>query len=566
MELIKILKKEKFILLLIAAVCSFFFFYKLGSYKLIDVDEPRYAEAAREMLASGNWLTPYFNYELRFDKPIFFYWLIALSYLIFGITEFAARFPSAVLATATVFFTYYFGRTTISKSFGLISALILASSLEFIAIGRMSITDMTLSFFIVASIYSGFLASFTENKNKKYWWWLFYFFSGLAVLTKGPVGLVLPVAVVGFYLIFTGKVKESLKPVFTLPGALIFSATVIPWYYLIIQEHGKLFIDYFFIRHNLERFASSGFGQHHQPFYFYFIVILAGFFPWTIFFISSLIKYLPKLFKSFWEKKSRLLKLDFALFKEADNRLKVILFSVIWFLVIFIFFSSSKAKLLTYILSLFPAIALLTGNLWHEFINNNENNKSIKISARIFAGICLIAALFLIFEFNLILPKEVKLDFNYINYALILILLVFPALLLVFLSKNRKIEAFASYILLMIGITLVALFSILPIVYNSGQKDLIDYVKFAQNVELSDKKLLTYGLVKPSVVFYSQKKVPYISDNDYSELSKNLNSKNSLFIIVRNSNLSDISGKIKFYLVKKGKKYSLISNQNLKIE
>ena len=136
----EILKKEWIVPFLLIFVCSLFYLLKLGSYRLIDVDEPRYAEAAKEILNLHNWITPHFNYELRFDKPIFFYWLIAFSYLTFGITEFAARFPSAILAILLVLFTYLFGRKTISKSYGLISALILATSIEFIAIARMSIT------------------------------------------------------------------------------------------------------------------------------------------------------------------------------------------------------------------------------------------------------------------------------------------------------------------------------------------------------------------------------------------------------------------------------------------
>ncbi|MCK7521177.1 MAG: glycosyltransferase family 39 protein [Ignavibacteriales bacterium] len=255
----------------------FFFFFNLGGYKLIDVDEPRYAEAAREMIESRDWITPYFNYELRFDKPVFFYWLIALSYLAFGVTEFAARFPSALLASGLVFLTYYFGRTTISKAFGLISSLILVTSLEFIAMARMSITDMTLAFFICASIFAAMLAIFAKDSSKKYWWWLAYLASGLAVLTKGPVGFVLPAAIIGLNLILTGKLKESLNPKFIIPGFAIFALAVIPWYWAIISIHGNAFVEYFFIKHNVARFADSGFKQHAQPFYFYFIVLFAGF-------------------------------------------------------------------------------------------------------------------------------------------------------------------------------------------------------------------------------------------------------------------------------------------------
>src|SRR5262249_51728924 len=101
--------------LLLLVFAFIMFFYRLGSYPLFDLDEPRYAEAAREMLENGNWITPHFNYELRFDKPVFFYWLVALAYQMFGLSEFSARFFSAVMATLSVLALYWFGKKLISK-------------------------------------------------------------------------------------------------------------------------------------------------------------------------------------------------------------------------------------------------------------------------------------------------------------------------------------------------------------------------------------------------------------------------------------------------------------------
>jgi len=115
--------------LILLVLMGIVFFYKLGSYPLFDLDEPRYAEAAREMMERSNWITPYFNYEVRFDKPVFFYWLIALAYQWFGLSEFSARFFSAVTASGTVLMIYGFGRYWISRNYGLFSALILTTSM-----------------------------------------------------------------------------------------------------------------------------------------------------------------------------------------------------------------------------------------------------------------------------------------------------------------------------------------------------------------------------------------------------------------------------------------------------
>jgi len=550
-------RKEFYFILLLSLVCSFFFFFKLGSYKLIDVDEPRYAEAAREMIESLNWITPYFNYELRFDKPIFFYWLISASYLIFGVSEFAARLPSAILSTALVFFTYYFGRTFISKELGLISGLILATSLEFIAIGRMSITDMALTFFICASIFSGILGSRAEAKNKKIWWWLAYLFAGIAVLTKGPVGVVLPAFILGLYLILAGKLKESFKLSYIIPGFLIFFTAVIPWYWAIISEHGNNFINAFFLKHNLARFASSKFGQHHQPFYYYFIVVIAGFFPWTVYFITSLIKYIVEIAAKIKLSANR--KFDLAYFKDSDNKTLFLLASIIWFLGVFVFYSASRAKLVTYILPLFPPMALLTGNLWHEYISEGKNKKIITVSSIILAVICLIMSFVAFFGFNYLLPRDEKLEFVYINFVLTAVFIIIPVFMLLLLKKNNRIGVFSVKIVLMFAVALTALYNILPIVYKAGQADLIEYIAYSK---LHNGKLLTYDLMKPSIVFYSKTKIINISDPN--GLKNIISTTEPVFIIVKKSRIGGIPENIRYNIVKKGVRYCLITNMTIR--
>ncbi|EKE02968.1 MAG: hypothetical protein ACD_20C00301G0014 [uncultured bacterium] len=557
----KIFKKESTLILLLLMACSLLFFFKLGSYKLIDVDEPRYAEAAREMLESSDWITPYFNYELRFDKPIFFYWLVMISFLFFGITEFAARFPSAIMATALVFFTYYFGKTMISRSFGLISSLILASSLEFIAMSRMSITDMTLTFLVCATTYSGLLAMHSENSSKKYWWWFAYLFSGIAILTKGPIGFILPAIILGLFAILTGKLKESFNPKFFIPGFLILIYTATPWYYAIIQEHGSAFIDYFFIKHNISRFSGE-FVQHQQPFYFYFIVVLAGFFPWSIYFVAGFIKTIKDLYNHISNPQIKLKKLNFSLFENTGNKTKLILASTIWFLSVLILFSISKAKLITYILPLFPAMALLTGNIWHEFIERMKNAKLINISARILAIICIIAGIIGAFGLNLVLPRDEKLAINSFNPELLIIFCVIPAFLLFYLHKNQRIKAFIVTIIFMSSITLAAINNVIPIVYNSGQKDLIDYITLSKNNSLFNDKLVAYNLTKPSLVFYSQSKIDEILTPQ--DLSKRLSQQEPVLVVVKNKRFYEIESVKNYHIIKKGVKYTLISNINFK--
>lgn len=563
------LKKENILFLTVIILCGFFFFFKLGSYHLIDVDEPRYAEAAREMLTSGNWITPYFNYELRFDKPVFFYWLIALSYIFFGVTEFAARFPSALLATITVLFTFFYGKTVISKTFGFISSAVLITMLEFIALSRMSITDMTLSSFICATIFCGVLADYfsrkqPETRKSLILWLCAYIFSALAVLTKGPVGFVLPALIFGFYFLFTGRLKENLKLIYVLPGLVIFSLIAVPWYYLMIKIHGDSFINYFFLKHNLARFASSGFHQHRQPFYFYLPVVLIGIFPWTAYFVASLVNSVKKIFNFIKEKPFiQAGKPNFAVFKNADEKTKVILLNLIWFLIILVFFSSSLAKLVTYILPLFPPCALLTGLYFYEFYSEDKNKRGIIISSAVFLLLCSILSSVLIFSFNSILPRDEKLVFSISNYLPAAVLLVSSALTLLFLLKSRKLLTFASNIVLMFLISIMAITTVLPAVYNSGQKDLIEFIGIYKDSGIKNSKLYTYSLVKPSIVFYARERIPWIKNHDFSKLSQTLSGKPPVFLIVKNKDIANIPKNIKYNLIKKGVRYSFVSNQKI---
>ncbi|MGD9581271.1 MAG: ArnT family glycosyltransferase [Vampirovibrionia bacterium] len=229
----KLNKKDVFYLATIIVLSIVLFIFKLWGFSLFDVDEPRYAEAAREMIESNNWITPYFNYVVRFDKPVLFYWLIAFSYKIFGVSEFAARLPSAIMAFLIVLSVYFFGRKHISRKFGFISSLILLTSLQFIGLARMSITDMTLSAFICFMLLSGFTASKEIGLKRTLWWYAFYIFMGLGTLTKGPVVPALAVIVLWPYFILTGQFMEVFRTCRLYTGILIYLLIAAPWYILV---------------------------------------------------------------------------------------------------------------------------------------------------------------------------------------------------------------------------------------------------------------------------------------------------------------------------------------------
>jgi 4-amino-4-deoxy-L-arabinose transferase-like glycosyltransferase len=561
----KSFKKPIYILIL---VCLTLFFYKIGSYKLIDVDEPRYAEAAREMLVSHNWITPYFNYVIRLDKPVFFYWLIAIAYKIFGVNEFAARFPSALLASSSVMFLYYFASKTISKNVGFLSALILASSIQFIALARLSITDMSLSFFIVATIMSGYLGSVGDDKKRKYWWWLAYFLSALAVLTKGPVGFVLPAAIMGLYFLLVGQLKENLKLKYILPGILIFLATIVPWYYLVIKIHGKYFIEYFLLKNNLQRFSGANFTEHSQPFYFYIYVILIGFIPWSLSFVPAITKYMKELSGNFKTGiKNAFLSDKIALFKNADARTKILLYAAVWFFTVLVFFSISSAKLITYVLPLFPAMAIFAGIFWDEYIYENKNNKSTTIPFLIFNSILLLVGIIFLLGSEMIFKKTSLIlpfvDMNICNIYAAITFVIVPIISIICIKKSYKKLLFISLLTLMSCLIMTAVNVVLPIVYNNGQVDLIDYIEFSKSKNIPIKNLIVFGMEKPSMVFYSGEKVTFTGD-DFDNIKFYMNKKEPYLMIIRNRYMQNIPTNIKYYVINKGVRYSLLSNKEIK--
>jgi 4-amino-4-deoxy-L-arabinose transferase-like glycosyltransferase len=329
----------------LAALCALVFFYGLGSLPFLGPDEPRYAQVAREMYDSGDWITPRLAGIHWFEKPALTYWLAALGYTLFGVSEFAARVGIALLSSAGVFLLYVFGRRLHSAQFGYLSAAALATCGLWIGFARGATFDLPLSVCLEAALLCFFLwerqADRTKGSNAL--WWLFCLALGGAVLAKGLVGIVLPAAIIGLYLLLARRLLIVLQPRLLFFGVLFFLATAALWYGPMLWRHGQEFIDEFFIAHHFQRYTSNKF-KHPQPFYFFFVVVLAGSFPWTPLWLLNL--------GHTWREWRSLLK---------DDTQRLRLFLWLWVLVPLAFFSFSGSKLPGYILPVFPALALLIG-------------------------------------------------------------------------------------------------------------------------------------------------------------------------------------------------------------
>jgi len=322
-------------------LCGIVFFYGLGSLPFIGPDEPRYAEVAREMYRSGDWITPRLGGIHWFEKPALTYWLSAIGYKLFGESEFAARFGIAIFASLGVLLVYVFGQRIRSARYGYLSAAVLATCGLWPGFARGATFDLPLSVAMELALLSFFQWERSEEKDgKNRWWWVFCFALGLAVLAKGLVGIVLPAGIIFLYLLLTGRLKAILKPKLLLMGLLLFLATASVWYAPVIARHGREFINEFFIGHHFQRYLSNKY-KHPQPFYFFPLVVLAGSFPWNFYLLSSAWRALKE--------RGRFL----------QDRLRVFLW--LWTLVPILFFSFSGSKLPGYILPVFPAVAMLIG-------------------------------------------------------------------------------------------------------------------------------------------------------------------------------------------------------------
>ncbi|HEY5543974.1 MAG TPA: phospholipid carrier-dependent glycosyltransferase [Candidatus Binatia bacterium] len=311
-------------------------FYQLGAAALFEPDEGRNAEKAREILVLDDWVTPHENFHSVLDKPIFFYWLIALAYSLFGVSEWAARLPSALAALACIALVYRFAQLRWGRWAALWSALILVTSFQFFVLARVVILDMTLTFFLTLALCSFYEAAHTESaKRRRIASIAMYLALAGATLIKGLIGVAVPGMVIFAYLLVR-KQWAVLRRIDLIPGAVLFLAIVLPWY-LIAEARNPGYLYYYFWEEHFGRFATTGFDRA-QPWYYFIGVGSIGFFPWSL--------LLPLAVNNTWQQK-------------LDNKT---LYLILWIILPFLFFSVSKSKLPHYILPIFPPLAMLAAS------------------------------------------------------------------------------------------------------------------------------------------------------------------------------------------------------------
>ena len=510
------------------------FFWNLGNTGLIDETEPLFAEAARQMTVTGDWITPYFNGETRFDKPPGIYWLMAIAYRLVGVNEWAVRLPSAIAAIALVSFGFYtlysYGHYSLGDRGAKIvkkmpvarflvpwiGAATMAFNPETITWGRIGVSDMLLTGFMCSALLAFFLgyAGQTKNSSSKQWYLAFYVFSAFAVLAKGPVGIVLPVLIIGSFLLYVGKLREVWQEIRPILGGLIFIEITLPWYVLVTARNGKAYVESFFGYHNFERFTSVV-NHHAGPWYFYFLVVLVGFAPWSIYLPVAIAK------TQFWQRRY---------WSRQPRRCHLGLFALFWFSCIFIFFTIAATKLISYVLPLMPAAAILTALFWGGLIiSNNERLAEFeKVETRgktadlffYFSGIfnaifLLVLALAILISFQWLdgdpampnFPEAIQESGLLISGSLILLT---TALLLVLMVVKRRISGIL--IVNFIGLVAFFMFAIMPTLFlvdSQRQLPLRELAETIVRVRQPGEEVVMIGFEKPSLVFYTQNRVNF---------------------------------------------------------
>src|SRR5512135_743166 len=223
---------------IIIAAALFLSLFRLGAPKLFDVDEAVFSEATREMVISQDWITPTYNGENRYDKPILFYWLMAASYRVFGINEFGARFPSALAAILMIYFIFLLTKRFSGWEAAHYAALSGALSVYYLVYSRAAVTDMTLTLTISLSLFSFYMTTAEGTARSPVYLYGFYLFSALAFLTKGLIGIIFPFGIAIVYSAVTGGLR-SIRRVFSLKGILLFTAVAAPWYLAEVTINGR---------------------------------------------------------------------------------------------------------------------------------------------------------------------------------------------------------------------------------------------------------------------------------------------------------------------------------------
>jgi 4-amino-4-deoxy-L-arabinose transferase-like glycosyltransferase len=477
--------------LLLLALALLCFLPGLGSFGILDPSDGYYSEGAREMVESGDFLTPHLNYVPWFDKPILTYWLIAAAYKIIGVSEFAARLPSALCASGLVAILYVFGRQFLRRRAALFSSLILLSSPMWLIVGHLSMTDMPLCFFTWLSLGSFFLSIASPLQ-----WFVYlgYLSLALAVLCKGPLAIILVSMNLIGYMSITLRSKDDwmriVRRLRLLPGlALAFCATI-PWYAAEISTTHGAFFQEFFVNQNLNR--ALGVVDHRASAFYYLPVLLGGFFPWIIVALALAAMVFRSIRRFF--QKPRL--------APASSRL--LCFSSVTALITLAFFSILPTKLATYVLPVFPALSLMVAISLDRLLVLGKTSR-LRWTGPVLSVIVFVTLTTLVFLHVTSRSLVVPLSFLLVCSIYCLAFLFYAFML----WKQKYNQAVRSLLVSSVFCTSVLVMLGLQIAYDLKDKDFHALLLRTQSIGTAP---LLVGRRNPSAMFYLHKRVKFFPE------------------------------------------------------
>lgn len=353
---------------LFVSAILFLFFFHAGQIPLWSSDEGRFGEIAREMWKSKNFVIPTFNYVIYLEKPILAPLLTSFAYGVFGVNAFGTRLFPILSALLGILMTFLFTKKLFNLQIASAAATVLATTFGYVLVGRFAVIDMIMTLLLTGCLFS-FLSAYLLKQARYYL--IAYVFMGLAFLTKGLFGIVVPGLIYFAFLLWQKDLKEITKMRLGW-GVLIIAAVILPWVIAISLKKSD-FLRVFFWEQQFQRFLTGSFGRK-RPFWFFVPILFATAFPWSLFLPSAAVNGL----------------------KKANPYHIAARFLFCWIAVIFVFFSIPKSKLPYYLLPLSPAVAVLIGGLFsvwgNRFSPSEKERKIIEIILKILIIVFFVAA------------------------------------------------------------------------------------------------------------------------------------------------------------------------------
>jgi 4-amino-4-deoxy-L-arabinose transferase-like glycosyltransferase len=524
------MKSDRKLLTILIVLAIGLFFFKLGSFSLYDAAETTYGEFIKQIRITGDWVTLHYNGAIIFDKPPLYYWLANICTYILGFNEWAVRLPAAFFGVLTVVMTFLLGKEFYGKKVGFLSAIIVMTAFQFLIQSRIAEIDILLVFFMLSSIYC-----FWKGKYP-----LMYLWMALGMLVKGIIAIALPGFAIFLFLFITNVAQtfrsatiisraEALRYIFIkkitemqiIPGILIVLLIGGPWYIAEWMLHGSKFTEFVLGFLFLSRFQGVVSG-HPGPWYYYFLALLLGFFPWSQFLPMSLWRTFKAGTQNVEHPSTSL-----GASRTRNTGLLILCFIIPTFIV----FSIAKTKLPNYILPLYPFLAIMVGKLWSDFMEDDSARIPMLIS-----NLCLAVVVVLVFIAAVIAGRQYTGPYQAMLPQLVLLGSVVAvgslASILLFCFKRYSASFYALPAMVFV-LTFILATQTLPMIENyKGAKELGQ--KVAAVIKPSEQ-IAAYNVGnRPGVVFYNSKPVVYLENEN--ELNAFLKSKKGYcFITVEES-------------------------------